>query len=133
MLGEKSPDFPCGSLIVTCGRLRSRQYSMVLFKVVLENLGQLYLQVSFYSILFDDLSPSARFKLLVSIGAGLLAAFRRLFDVTCRLRSNGLHVCLSWTLYVLPGMVILLWVSLKLYFAHKCPHHQWNFSTGCVG
>ena len=121
------------SFVVTCGRLRSRQYSMVLFKVVLENLGQLYLQVSFYSILFDDLSPSARFKLLVSIGAGLLAAFRRLFDVACRLQHNGLHVCFGWTLYVLPGMMILLWVSLKLYFAHTCPHHQWNFSTGCVG
>ena len=121
------------SFVVTCGRLRSRQYSMVLFKVVLENLGQLYLQVSFYSILFDDLSPSARFKLLVSIGAGLLAAFRRLFDVACRLQHNGLHVCFGWTLYVLPGMMILLWVSLKLYFTHTCPHHQWNFSTGCVG
>ena len=31
-------------------RLRDRKYSMLLFKVVFENLAQLYLQVSLYSI-----------------------------------------------------------------------------------
>ena len=114
-------------------RLRDRQYSMVLFKVVFENLAQLYLQVSLYSILFDDLSPSARFKLLVSISAALLSAFRRLCDVALRLKQSGWHVCCGLTTYVFPGMMVLLWVGLKLYFAHTCPHHQWNFSTGCVG
>ena len=130
------PSFPVAdSFAFTFRLLRRREYSMVLFKVVLENLAQLYLQASFYGILFDDLSPSARFKLLVSIGAGLLAAFRRLSDVACRMQQNGLHlhVCFGWTLYVLPGAMVLLWVILKLYFAHTCPHHQWNFSTGCAG
>eukprot|EP00435_Cladocopium_sp_Y103_P017806 s3330_g4.t1 len=118
---------------MTCKRLRSRAYSMVLFKVVLENLAQLYLQVSFYSILFGELSPFARFKLLVSISVGLLSAFKKLSELTLRLRDYGFHVCFGWTVYVLPGMMVLLWASLKLYFAHTCPQHQWNFSTGCVG
>jgi len=118
---------------VTCGRLRIRPFSTVLFKVVLENLAQLYLQVSFYAIMFHDLNPLARFKLLVSISAGLLSALKRLIDVASTLQQNGLHVCFGWLLYVLPGMIVLVWVSLKLYFAHTCPHHQWNFSTGCVG
>ena len=43
-------------------------------KVLLENLVQLYLQSSFYSLIFEKLTGTGRAKLLFSMTLGLLAA-----------------------------------------------------------
>lgn len=110
-------------------------------KVALENVPQLVLQSSFFSLVFDELTSVGRAKVLLSIGLGLLSASQKILDAT---RMN------MWLLYervvdfngrclqsvclvpLMLAMLVIPWTLAKLYFVFHCETHLWNLGSGCV-
>eukprot|EP00438_Fugacium_kawagutii_P019984 Skav217089 [mRNA] locus=scaffold2169:284947:285528:- [translate_table: standard] len=112
-------------------------------KVVLENVPQLLLQSSFFALVFDDLTPLGRAKVLFSILLGLASASRKILEAMrevvkqiCRWRAT--YDCSYWCFasvglaFFMLGSVPVLWTVVKLHFVFHCETHLWNFGSGCV-
>eukprot|EP00438_Fugacium_kawagutii_P026088 Skav226879 [mRNA] locus=scaffold1187:253174:253788:+ [translate_table: standard] len=112
-------------------------------KVTLENMPQLLLQSSFLALVFDELTPLGRAKVLLSILLGLASASLKIWEamkelvrLSCRNRAKW--GCEGWcfafifsALFML-APVAVLWTVAKLYFVLHCDTHMWNLGSGCV-
>eukprot|EP00438_Fugacium_kawagutii_P033059 Skav208013 [mRNA] locus=scaffold320:122749:123327:- [translate_table: standard] len=112
-------------------------------KVALENVPQLLLQSSFFAIVFDELTPLGRAKVLFSVLLGLASASQKMLEATralvkwicqrkrqwdCLLRCSASIFCASFML----ASLVVLWTVVKLYFVFHCKTHLWNVGSGCV-
>ncbi|CAK9060956.1 unnamed protein product [Durusdinium trenchii] len=112
---------------------------VVLFKVLAENLPQLFLQTAFLSAAFTRFDGWGRLKIMISLGLGLISATLKLSQFA----MAGISIMWQrpvdrgFALFVLlvvplPGFLMVAWVVARIIMAHKCPSHQWNLATGCV-
>eukprot|EP00438_Fugacium_kawagutii_P026093 Skav226884 [mRNA] locus=scaffold1187:388174:390597:+ [translate_table: standard] len=114
-----------------------------LFKVALENIPQLLLQSSFLALVFDQLTPVGRAKVLFSILLGLASASQKIWEATrecvkliCRMkdkwdRDDWCFSSIISALFML-APAFILWTVVKLYFVFHCETHLWNWGSGCV-
>ena len=97
--------------------MSARAARTTISNVLLENLAQLYLQVSFYVLIFEKLTRAGRAKLLFSMALGLLGASKKLLELAIGLCSRIVKghpsvddlVCFS-LLPCVPGLVMVCWV-----------------------
>eukprot|EP00913_Durusdinium_trenchii_P033018 g30909.t1 len=69
----------------------------LMYRVVIENLAQLYLQSAFFEILFERLTEGGRTKLLFSMGLGLASASQKLLTFLFRtLAWPAANVVTNW-------------------------------------
>ncbi|CAJ1377651.1 unnamed protein product [Effrenium voratum] len=107
-------------------------------KVFLENVVQLWLQASFFALIFQRLHHAGKVKLLLSMGLGLLSCvfktvpmavglIRALGKGSVRLEVGIMVLCFQ-------GVAILgvAWTAAKLYWSFHCASHLWNLTSGCV-
>eukprot|EP00438_Fugacium_kawagutii_P026075 Skav226866 [mRNA] locus=scaffold1187:19922:20332:+ [translate_table: standard] len=124
---------------------RSRLLSVGLCKVALENVPQLVLQSSFLALVFDQLTPLGRAKVLFSILLGLASASQKILEAikafvkVIRIRRKDLCdggglccVVSTWSALFMLALVAVLWTVIKLYFVFHCETHMWNLGSGCV-
>eukprot|EP00438_Fugacium_kawagutii_P026094 Skav226885 [mRNA] locus=scaffold1187:401188:401778:+ [translate_table: standard] len=126
---------------------RNRLVFVGLFKVVLENVPQLLLQSSFLALVFDELTPLGRAKMLFSILLGLASALQKILEgMVALVMTFPYHEYVGWPGRCCGGFVsfvILLspfllaalsvfWTIAKLYFVFHCDTHLWNWGSGCV-
>eukprot|EP00438_Fugacium_kawagutii_P026091 Skav226882 [mRNA] locus=scaffold1187:366846:367424:+ [translate_table: standard] len=125
----------------------ARQIFVNFFKVVLENVPQLLLQSTFFALVFDELTPLGRAKVLFSILLGLASASQKILEAT-RVLVRAIDgtkdecfsedACLAWCLThttsacFMLALVAILWTVVKLYFVFHCETHLWNLGSGCV-
>lgn len=98
---------------------------LLLVKVFVGNVVLLWLQASFYAITFEFFNDEARLKLVASMVISVVQAAARCASVMAKLPGPGTVV----------SAVIMFFVAFslaKVYFAHQCPEHVWNLTTGCV-
>ena len=69
--------------------LNPRTVTTGVSKVSLENLAQLFLQSSFYALIFEKLTEAGRAKLLFSMALGLLAASKKLLELAIGICSES--------------------------------------------
>eukprot|EP00438_Fugacium_kawagutii_P019644 Skav232817 [mRNA] locus=scaffold614:585671:586204:- [translate_table: standard] len=115
-------------------------------KVVLENVPQLLLQTSFFSLVFDHLTPLGRAKMLFSILLGLASASQKILETMravvkdfCQYNGGQYDVCVPGCVGLflvsaplMLALLFVLWTIAKLYFVFHCETHLWNFGSGCV-
>lgn len=120
-----------------------RSLFIAFYKVVCENVPQLVLQASFFALVFDELAPPGRAKMLLSIMLGLLCAWQKILPaagvlVNRACRHGAQMNCSGWTAYCATAVpfilasLLVLWTVFKLYFVFRCDTHLWNFASGCV-
>lgn len=117
-----------------------RLMGVCLFKVVMENIPQLLLQTSFFSLTFDELTPLGRAKVLFSILLGLASASLKILDlirdVVKSVCEYGIISSMPWgIIYSVPfvlAALLFLWTMAKLFFVFHCETHLWNLGSGCV-
>eukprot|EP00438_Fugacium_kawagutii_P026076 Skav226867 [mRNA] locus=scaffold1187:75612:77375:+ [translate_table: standard] len=124
------------------GFRRQRGIVVGFSKVALENVPQL-LQSSFLALVFDELTPLGRSKVLFSVLLGLLSASQKILEAMMLLvksiRRRGAQwnwgqwclVCVASASFML-APVAVLWTIIKLYFVFHCDTHMWNVGNGCV-
>eukprot|EP00913_Durusdinium_trenchii_P001508 g1396.t1 len=115
-----------------------RASNVVVYKVLAENLPQLFLQTAFLSAAFARFDGWGRLKIMVSLGLGLISATLKLSQMAMawisimwrepETRGRGLFYLL---VFALPGLLMVAWVVARIIMAHQCPSHQWNLATGC--
>eukprot|EP00913_Durusdinium_trenchii_P025606 g24033.t1 len=131
MSSRDRPEGPSEKAMLSC-----------IYKVLCENLAQLYLQSAFFALIFERLSSAGRLKLLGSMALGLLSASKKLLELLLGWVKVLQHhpedprfAKPSGFLALLLPLLGLLLVSLivaKIVAAHGCPSHLWNFTSGCV-
>ncbi|CAK9030719.1 unnamed protein product, partial [Durusdinium trenchii] len=116
-----------------------RASNVVVYKVLAENLPQLFLQTAFLSAAFARFDGWGRLKIMVSLGLGLISATLKLsqmamamISIMWRRPERRGSVLLGLLVFALPGFLMVAWVVARIIMAHKCPSHQWNLATGCV-
>lgn len=98
-------------------------------RVLLENCLQLWVQASFFGLVFEELSPSARTKALLSLMLGLVSAAYKSAMTTLVVVGDR-----RWDVAIIPALVLgtIAWTAAKVYFAYSCDSHLWNLTSGCV-
>lgn len=105
--------------------------ALLLVKVLIGNVVQLWMQATFFALTFDEIRPKARNKLLFSMVISVAQAFLRCMNVTAKKPKIGLP-------FTLVAMFIICFAMAKVYFAFICDYHVWNLTsfmqgeTGCV-
>lgn len=105
--------------------------ALLLVKVIIGNVLQLWMQATFFALTFDEIQPKARNKLLVSMVISVVQAFLRCMSVTAKKPKIGLP-------FTAVAMFIICFAMAKVYFAFLCDYHVWNLTsymegeTGCV-
>ena len=107
-----------------------------LSRVLLENCAQLWLQSSFFGVVFDRLSEKARYKVLASMALGLAGAtYKSAMGIKAVRSEVGDHEALWFTFVLFPHVIslgVVLWTSAKILAAYQCDSHMWNLTSGCV-
>merc|ERR1712217_660921 len=109
---------------------------MGISKVLVENDFQAWLQASGFALSFDTMSPLAKYKMLASLAVGLMSATSK--SLQGLVNAIPLTRTFEAPLAAIPiagnllSLVVVAWVSAKLFYAYHCPHHLWNISSGCV-
>jgi len=93
-------------------------------RVLLENCVQLWLQSSFFGVMFNSLDWAAKGKVLASLALGLLGATYKSVVAIKAGHAGALPSFLTL------GMV--WWSLMKIYFVFQCDSHMWNLTSGCV-
>lgn len=108
-------------------------------KVALENVPQLVLQSSFFALVFDQLTPVGRAKVLFSILMGLASASQKILEAMMVLvkaisQNEATLNCSKWVFSAsfMLAFLPVLWTVAKLYFIFHCESHMWNLGSGCV-
>ncbi|CAK9116975.1 unnamed protein product, partial [Durusdinium trenchii] len=121
------------------GRSSLKANSVILIKVLAENLPQLFLQSAFLSAAFTRFDGWGRLKILVSLGLGLLSATLKLsqwamtwISIMWQEPARRIGALFFLLVFALPGFLMVAWVVARIIMAHECPSHQWNLATGCV-
>lgn len=120
------------------GCLSERALLTSISKVFLENVVQLWLQASFFGLIFDRLHHVGKVKLLISMALGLISCLAKILPMAvgllCALRAGSI----GWAqgMAILLGQMIAIcciaWTAMKLYKSFHCETHIWNLTTGCV-
>lgn len=104
---------------------RRRYYLLVVMvKVVLGNVPQLWLQTTFLQVSFKVLGPMAKVQLLCSMAFSSVRLCVRCLNVSYCLGEAGLFFL------VFMGVVVA-WAFANTFFAFQCEHHLWHLGTGC--
>lgn len=120
------------------GCLSERALLTSISKVFLENVVQLWLQASFFALIFKRLHHVGKVKLLISMGLGLFSCLAKTLPMAvglCRALASG---SVRWQLgvAVLCGQMVAVfgvaWTIAKLYQSFHCESHIWNLTSGCV-
>eukprot|EP00933_Yihiella_yeosuensis_P068838 TRINITY_DN7483_c0_g1_i1.p1 TRINITY_DN7483_c0_g1~~TRINITY_DN7483_c0_g1_i1.p1 ORF type:complete len:605 (+),score=82.35 TRINITY_DN7483_c0_g1_i1:141-1955(+) len=119
-------------------------------KGVFENVLQVWLQSSAFSLTFTQTSRVSKVKALASIAAGLAGATVKLADscsyVVGLVRKNMMeeerpNICYYFGMFCCAvilcaplgfGLGVIIWTSAKIAYTFHCPTHLWNLSSGCV-
>jgi len=104
-------------------------------KVLVENCMQLWLQASYFALVFDRTTASAKMKLVASMGLGLASASYKAFGTAkIILDQRDLIPVFRVILFLFPLSIFAMlgWTSTKIFFAYTCESHLWNLSSGCV-
>ncbi|CAK9039218.1 unnamed protein product [Durusdinium trenchii] len=120
--------------------LRRQAKTMVaLIKVAAQNLPQLFLQSAFLSLAFTELGSWGRWKVLLSMGLGVVNAVHKLCQMTSemillmwRRREERHWLNLALLVLLMEGFALVAQAVNRIVMAHLCPSHQWNLATGCV-
>merc|ERR1712176_626568 len=99
-------------------------------KVLVENCAQLWLQASYFAVVFEHTSHSAKLKLLASIGLGCASALHKSLVLLASLDDACLLFGAVSCVVLIFAMVA--WTCAKLYFSYVCESHMWNLTSGCV-
>jgi len=120
-------------------KLKNRPLLFGLTRLAQENLLQLWLQSSFFSLVFAFTTNIAKSKSILSMGIGFLVALSKLAPmVSVFVESLGEDVkkCggTGWgfMFFLIFCAFVTFWIPAKVYFAFVCESHVWNLSTGCV-
>ncbi|OLP89181.1 Neutral ceramidase A [Symbiodinium microadriaticum] len=120
------------------GCLSERALLTSVSKVFLENVAQLWLQASFFALIFGRLHHAGKVKLLISMGLGLISCVCKTLPMAvglCRALATGSIgpevglIVLSCQLFAILGVA---WTVAKLVNSFDCPSHLWNLTSGCV-
>ncbi|CAE7777135.1 dcd2A [Symbiodinium sp. CCMP2592] len=120
------------------GCLSERALLTSVSKVFLENVAQLWLQASFFALIFGRLHHTGKVKLLISMGLGLISCVCKTLPMAvglCRALATGSVgpevglIVLSCQLFAILGVA---WTVAKLVNSFDCPSHLWNLTSGCV-
>ncbi|CAE7457716.1 dcd2A [Symbiodinium natans] len=120
------------------GCLSERALLTSVSKVFLENVAQLWLQASFFALIFGRLHHTGKVKLLISMGLGLISCVCKTLPMAvglCRAMVSGSvgpevgFIVLSCQLFAIVGVA---WTVAKLFNSFQCPSHLWNLTSGCV-
>lgn len=129
---------------LTEGQANERLIFVTMTRLVFENLLQLWLQTSFFSLTFDFTDGGARVKNLLSMIIGLLVAASKIPDLFRELRhgagwaklTSGFNcgTLMAWVLLVVVVFyaIILVWISVRLTMTYWCESHMWGLTTGCL-
>ena len=120
----------------------------IVSKVVGENVLQMMLQTSYFSLTFQYSSLIGKVKLIASIGLGMFSAVSKvlralvhwpgnLHDICDAIRDQralypderDLAIILVSVLFVVVGFA---YIVSKLYFTFQCSGHVWGITTGCL-
>eukprot|EP00747_Dinoflagellata_sp_TGD_P049457 gnl/TRDRNA2_/TRDRNA2_146203_c2_seq1.p1 gnl/TRDRNA2_/TRDRNA2_146203_c2~~gnl/TRDRNA2_/TRDRNA2_146203_c2_seq1.p1 ORF type:complete len:303 (-),score=41.97 gnl/TRDRNA2_/TRDRNA2_146203_c2_seq1:59-943(-) len=117
----------------------------VMTRLFFENMVQLWIQASFFSLSFGHMGFVAKLKNLASLGLGLFVCFLKvgqmLAEVVKRRKDlckvdewDCFSVCLGSVMFSMLGAMVVIpcWIVAKLYFAFICESHVWNLTSGCV-
>jgi len=108
-------------------------------KYLLENSFQLWMQSSFFAIIFSRTSDQAKQKMLLSMGLGIFSLLVKFFEniyLTCGIfkdseASKVAKILAFWSLIpAFCSVIIAMWTCLKLHYAYQCETHMWNFGWG---
>jgi len=103
-----------------------------LSKVLLENCLQLWLQASYFGLVFHRVSDAGKIKLLISLGLGLVSASYKSMCALKKIVTSTRYPSNVLWLIQLCSLSIVGWTCAKLYFAYTCESHLWNITSGCV-
>jgi hypothetical protein len=105
-----------------------------LTKIAFENMLQLWIQSSFFSVSFEIMSSTAKIKALISMGLGLAVSLSKLLPAFLAVGEVSDGRVSAFAQYVCLSLMVLfaIWIAAKLTFAYVCESHVWNLSSGCV-
>jgi hypothetical protein len=99
---------------------------LLIFKLLLGNCLQLWLQASFFALTFDETGVEAKCKVLASMSISGLQALVR----ARKIRRSKIGPVSGIVTTAIVGLIV--WTVAKVTFAYKCEDHLWNLTTGCV-
>lgn len=105
-----------------------RAYLVVLLlgRILLGNVAQLWLQASFFELSFKNIGREACVKLIAGMTISAVQVLSRSGSAAWRLGCLG--CC-----FAAINLGVVVWALAKVYFAYKCEDHVWNFTTAhCV-
>lgn len=129
---------------LTEGEANERLIFVTITRLVFENLLQLWLQTSFFSLTFDFTDGGARMKNVSSMIIGLLVAASKIPGLFNELRhgagwaklTSGFNcgALMAWVLVlvVVVYAIVLVWISVRLVMTYWCESHMWGLTTGCL-
>eukprot|EP00438_Fugacium_kawagutii_P002058 Skav212339 [mRNA] locus=scaffold1488:121363:127226:+ [translate_table: standard] len=121
-----------------------RLVQVTLTRLVFENLLQLWIQTSFFSLTFNFTDWDARLKNAAGMIIGLAVGASKVPALITQLRTSSSWVNLSngfnwgtfiaWVLLfvVIIYALVLVWISARLVGAFSCESHMWGLTTGCL-
>jgi len=98
-------------------------------KVIIENISQLWMQISYLGLTYDLLSARARTKLVFSISLGMASALYKAVKMTVHAVREGSDGVIASALLSIAIIGLTLFLALKLYFTCNCESHIWNLSS----
>eukprot|EP00747_Dinoflagellata_sp_TGD_P182783 gnl/TRDRNA2_/TRDRNA2_37183_c0_seq1.p1 gnl/TRDRNA2_/TRDRNA2_37183_c0~~gnl/TRDRNA2_/TRDRNA2_37183_c0_seq1.p1 ORF type:complete len:427 (-),score=78.67 gnl/TRDRNA2_/TRDRNA2_37183_c0_seq1:90-1370(-) len=104
---------------------RKHFLALLICKVFIGNVMQLWLQSSFFALSWAYTGQQAKIKMLFSICANSTSAALRCMYAVDKLGMKGIALGLMI-------MAIVAWSWAKVYFAWVCKDHLWNLTSGCV-
>lgn len=102
-------------------------------KYLLENAFQLWFQSSLFAIIFDLLSTTAKYKMLIGMGLSIASLTYKFVEaVVCFVQAGGKR---EVGIAMIPAALSVLVAGVtvaKLIHAYTCESHMWNLAGGCV-
>jgi len=129
---------------LTEGQANERLIFVTMTRLVFENLLQLWLQTSFFSLTFDFTDSGARAKNVLSMIISLLVAASKIPGLFKELRHGagwakltsgfncGAFMAWALILVVVFYAIVLVWIGVRLIMTYWCESHMWGLTTGCV-
>eukprot|EP00434_Breviolum_minutum_P020080 symbB.v1.2.017712.t1/scaffold1384.1/size122353/2 len=126
------------------GQANERLLWVIMTRLIFENLLQMWMQVSFFSLTFDVTSGEARLKNVASMAISLLVAASKVPGLINELRDGdgwvNLGAGINWGTFMAWVMLImvifyaimLVYITARISFSYYCESHMWGLTTGCM-
>jgi len=98
---------------------------LLLMKVVIGCVAQIYFQGTFFSLSFESTGFQAKIKVLLSMALSTIMACVHCARAAGHLGGLGYVIMLFF-------LIFAAWTGFRMYHTFYCQSHMWNLTTGCV-